>query len=90
MTKQATSLLSSNSDNTEHDVYKRQRSERRTVGETSECSHYASVVSNGEPRVKLHSKVSKHIEAPPPATFLDTLNYFTNQKMWDSMHLENN
>ena len=61
-----------------------------TTGEPAVRSHYTSVVSNGEHRVKLYSKVSKHVEAPPPATFLDTLNYFTNQKMWDSMHLENN
>ena len=65
-------------------VYKR----TRTVGEPLEGSHYASVVYNGEHRVRLHSKVYKHVETPLPATFLATLRYFTNQKMWDFMHLD--
>ena len=50
----------------------------RTVREPVEVSHYASIVSNGEHRVKLHSNMSKHVEAPPAATFLDTLRSFTN------------
>ena len=65
-------------------VYKR----TRTVGEPAEASHYASVVSNGEHRLKLHSKVSKHVETPLPEIFMDTLRYFTEQKMWDFMHLD--
>jgi hypothetical protein len=32
--------------------------------------------------------VSKHVEAPPPENFLDALRSFTNQKMWDFMHLD--
>ena len=59
----------------------------RTVGEPAEGSNYASGVSNGEHRVKLHSKVSKYVEAPLPETFLDTLRSFTKQSMWDFMHL---
>ena len=52
-------------------------------------SPYASVVSNGEHRIKLHSKVYKHVDEPPQVTFLNTLVYFTNQKMWGFVHLDN-
>ena len=60
----------------------------RTVGEPAEGSHHAYVVSNGEHRLKLHSKVSKHVETPLQETFLDTLRYFTKQKMWEFMYLD--
>ena len=61
----------------------------RTAREPLEGSHCAYVVSHGGDRVKLHSRVSKYIEALLPEKFLDTLRSFTNQKMWDFMHLDN-
>jgi hypothetical protein len=60
----------------------------RTVEEPDEGSHYASVVTHGDERAKIHSRVSKHVEAPPPENFLDALRSFTNHKMWDFMHLD--
>ena len=62
----------------------------RTAGEPAEGSHYAYIVPNGESRVKLHFKVSKHVDTPLPETFLDTLRYFTNQTIWNVAHLDNN
>ena len=53
----------------------------RTVEEPAEGSHVAAVVSNGEIRVKLHSKVSKYVETLLSETFLDTLRFLTNQNM---------
>ena len=59
-----------------------------TVGEPVEGSHYASVISHGDGRVKLHYRVSKYVKEPLPDVFLDALRAFTNQNMWDIMYLD--
>ena len=58
------------------------------MGEPAESPQYALVVTHGDTRVKLHSRVSKHVEVPLSEEFLDTLRLFTNENMWDLMHLE--
>ena len=60
------------------------------VEEPAEGMHYASVISHGDKRVKLHSRLSKYVEAPFLERFLDTLRLPTNQNMWDVMYLDNN
>jgi hypothetical protein len=95
------SPLLSNFDNTGHNAYEQQTGEigmrscpvykrTRTVEEPGEGSQDASVFSNGEHSVKVHSTESRHVETLLLATFLEKLRYFTNQKMWDFMHLDDN
>ena len=92
-------LLCSNFDSTKHNVYEQQTIERRirsgpvyertrTVVDPVEGSHYTHVISNGDDRVKLHSRVSKYVESPLSEKFLDTLISFTNQNMLDFMPLD--
>ena len=92
-------LLCSNNVNTAHEVYVPRTGERRTrsgpvyereraVEEPAEGTHYATVTSHGNDRVKLHSKVFRYVGATSPDTFLDTLNSFTNQRMWNFMHVD--
>ena len=54
----------------------------------AEGTHYATVTSHSDDRVKLHSRVCKYVEATSPDNFLDTLKSFTNQIMWDFMHAD--
>ena len=65
-------------------VYEREQ----TVNEPGEGTHYATVTSHGDDRVKLHSKAFKYVRATSPDTFLDTLKLFTNQRMWNFMHVD--
>ena len=96
----STHILSSNFDSTKQDVYGQQTGEKimrsgpvyertSTMGEPTEGSHYPYIVSYGDGRVKIHSRVSKYVEAPLSGNFLDTLRSFTNQTMRDFMHLDN-
>ena len=55
-------------------VYERER----TAEGPAEGTHYATVTSHGDDRVKLHSRVCKYVEATSPDNFLDTLKSFTN------------
>ena len=57
--------------------------------EHAEGLHYALVISHGNDRVKLHSRVSKYVEESLSERFLDKLRMFTNQNMWDIMYLYN-
>ena len=77
-------LLCSNNVNTAHEVYvprtgkRRMRSgpvyERvRTVEGPAEGTHYATVTSHSDDRVKLHSRVCKYAEATSPDNFFNTL-----------------
>ena len=59
-----------------------------TLEEPAEGTHYATVTSHGDDRVKLHSKVAKHVEVPLPESFPDTLRFYTNQNMWNFMNLD--
>ena len=59
-----------------------------TVEDPSDGTHYASVTSHEDNRIKLHARVSKYVEGPFPESFLDTLRLFTNQNMWDFMYLD--
>ena len=65
-------LLCSNFDSTKHNVYEQQTIERRirsgpvyertrTEVDPVKGSHYTHVISNGDDRVKLHSRVSKYV-----------------------------
>ena len=59
-----------------------------TVEDPAERTHYALLISHGDNRDKLPSRVSKYVEGPLPASFLDTLRLFTNQNTWDFMCLD--
>ena len=59
-----------------------------TVEAPAERTHYATVTSHGDDRVKLNSRVAKYVEGPLAHNFLDTLRLFTNQNMWDFMYLD--
>ena len=61
----------------------------RTMGEPAEGSYYASAVTHGDDRVKLHSRASKYVEVPLPENFLDTFRLFTNPNMWHFVYLDN-
>ena len=60
-----------------------------TVEAPIEGMYYASVISHGDTRVKMHSRVSKYAEVLIPESFLDTLRSFSNQNRWDLMYLDN-
>ena len=92
-------LFYSNNANTAHDVDVPRTGERRmrsgsvyererTVEGPTKGTVYATVSSHGDDRVKLHSRVCKYVEATSPDNFLDTLKSFTNQRIWDFMHVD--
>ena len=93
------SIFCSNHATTEHNVYVLQLGDRITksgpvherigaVEDPVEGSHYATVASHVDNRVKPHHRVSKYVVGSSPESFLDTLRLFTNQHMWDVMYLD--
>ena len=47
------------------------------------------VTSNGDNRVKLHSRVSKYVEKTLPESFLDILRPFISKNIWACIYLDN-